>query len=318
MQQKNLQHEIIATLLPTGSQEWCLALQAQIAAAVTGQEWYAVVDPFADEQLPGILWHFDSKPEIWPLFMNTLKPETCMQGPLFVRLQPQSQLTEWLTERACTQAVGLIYEVHSAQSASLFEHLQNLLECLLPEGKKGLFRFYDPRILFALSNALNQLPYMRVPGPATSVHAWEPGRGVPLHLRGPGTLCGEEGITLEEQLLDEISRYTMPYAVISSMQGRVGTRLRALPLPEVFQMVLGVCSAMYDLEIKDVKSCTIATSFAMQVEANIFCDERVKRLIYERPTDNSLIEVLRQLPDAIFEEAQSSFSQRWLLPRSDS
>jgi len=166
---------------PQDFQMWRAGIEWEMATTA-GLKWCAVVDSASDPELPGQLWAMRERSEIWPLFMNTMLQEVSLKGPAFATLRPGGKIADWFLTRAETSAVGLLYAVPDGKEDLLFEHLQHLLETPLPGGGSGVFRFYDPRVLHALTCFHDSLWTRLVVGPATRLHAWDPGRSEALEL----------------------------------------------------------------------------------------------------------------------------------------
>ena len=274
---------------------------SQAMAENDGLAWYALVDPCSDKRLPAKLWELQDNPDIVPLFMNTVILESSMSGPLFVPLQASSPLTEWLLSESAHVPIGIFYGVEKSAASALFEHLQNLLECRLPGGAAGIFRFYDPRVLYAVVKGENDGWSNYVVGQAAVVHAWEPGCRQPLILAAPGWVLEEEGREIDQELLDDISIHTSPYAVIASMRGERGEALRAMPLPEAYAYVRGVCDSIASMGIPYLQDFVVGTSLAMQLGSNIFADEYIRGIVMAREEKETLLDVMRRVPDAYLE-----------------
>jgi hypothetical protein len=265
--------------------------------------WFALVDPCSDERLPAMLWELDNNPGIIPLFMNTMVHDVSMAGPLFVPLSSGSPLTTWLLDKSEYIPLGCFYAVESAEADALFEHLQNLLECTLPNGNPGIFRFFDPRVLFAVSHYPDPAWMRSVAGQATAVYAWEPGCRKPVYFADKGLVVEKEGRAIDQGLMDAISEHTSPYAVITNMQGERGEMLRAMSLPEAYAYVKDICDSIYSLNMPYISEFVTGTSVAMQLGKNIFSDDYVRQIAMNKQDDETLLDVIRKIPDALFSKS---------------
>lgn len=268
--------------------------------------WFALVDPHADSRLPAILWELSDNPGAIPLFMNTLVHEVGMNGPLFVPLDPGGPIANWILAESATTPIGCVYSVNSDESDNLFEHLQNLLECTLPNGKPGIFRFFDPRVLFAVANYSDPLWMQYIIGQAASVYAWEPGCGKPVVYSGIGNILEKEGLLINQGVLDAISEHTSPYAVISSTKGKYGDTLRAMPLHEAYCYVKSICDSISSLQIPYLSDFIAGTVIVMKLNNNIFEDDYIREIVAARKEDQTLVDALRLVPGEYFERMARS------------
>ena len=281
-------------------EHWRDALCRNILAAPHDKVWHAILDPNADEALPELLWEFYDSSHIFPLFMNTMNHESMLRGPLFVTIQKPNRFVEWFFEKSGQKPLGILYHAPAEKTDLLFEHLQNLVECSLPGERKGVFRFYDPRILYALCQCGDEKLKATITGPAIALHAWEPGFERAVELAGENYFLEQEGFFLEQTLLDCFSKQTTTYAVIQNMQGERGDLLRSKPQNEVLLFVSEICNSLFELGITDIYGCIVGTSFVMQVGHNIFKDEIIQKTICENINKYSLLDILLELPDASF------------------
>ncbi|SHN72415.1 DUF4123 domain-containing protein [Desulfovibrio litoralis] len=282
--------------------DWSNYLQSQIVTDNADKltTWYAIIDPSADNNLPDLLCDLNGNSEILPIFMNTMLEEYSLQGPLFVPLKEHSDVVNWFFEKSETKAIGIIYEVENTSVDSFFDHLQNLVECKLPNGKTGVFRFYDPRVLYALTQSEDQSWSHYASGSSLCLHAWEAGRAVPIQVLGENKIMEQEGFLITDDLLNFISKYTAPYTVINNMQGEKGETLRCLPIPESFQFVNSICEDLYSLNIRNISDLIIGISITMQLKYNIFKQTFVQELITAKMPSENLLDVLKKLPDNYF------------------
>ncbi len=277
--------------------QWSAHLRGKIDDEASGHAWYAVIDPHADADLPGILWKYDDKPDVWPLLMTSMDHEVRMQGPLFVRLYARSPLVDWYLAKSCTQAVGILYEAAPEKSDALFEHLQNVVECSLPDGSAGVFRFYDPRIVYALIQLNETNMQSLLAGPALALYGWEFGRGQALELSGKARLLAREGLPLEQALLDGIARFTMPYAILHTIGGERGDYVRSLPFQKAFLFIDDVCATLFKAGITELQDCAACVSCSLQAGRNLFAESPVQDMLLTRGRNTSLPDVLEHISD---------------------
>ncbi|MDR3073504.1 MAG: DUF4123 domain-containing protein [Deltaproteobacteria bacterium] len=277
-------------------------LVAQEMAEKSALNWFALADPCSDGRLPAILWELEDNAGILPLFMNTMLHEVSMAGPLFVPLRASSPLAGWILEESGRVPVGVIYGVEERASSALFEHLQNLLECRLPEGGSGLFRFFDPRVLYAVAGHQNPEWRRLLLGQAEVLHAWEPGCRRPVSLAGPGRALEEEGWEMRRDLLEAIAHHTSPYAVIHWMDGGRGEALRAMPLPEAYAWVREIRDSLAELGWSSLRDFMTGASLCLQLGTNIFEEEELRGMLLAERNAQGLPEAVKTIPDAWFEK----------------
>lgn len=282
-------------------EEWRTGITEQMARA-DGIEWCAVIDPASDPDLPGLLWDFQENAGIWPLFMNTIMHEISLKGPIFVALRPDGKIADWLLTRAEASPIGILYAVAKGKEHDLFEHLQNLLENPLPAGGTGLLRFYDPRILHALTLFPDQKWTRLVVGTAESLHAWEPGRAEALELREgtPEILreCPSEPIP--QELLDFMAKHNAPYAVLHETAAlKQGKRFTDMPVPEAFSFTEAVCRSLGELGICGMHDMTAGVAYCLDVGENIFGTPSGAQWMQAAGTKRPFLELLADIPDEL-------------------
>lgn len=157
------------------------------AMAASDMSWFAVLDPAASRDLPGLLWTVEKEPMAWPLLPDAVPREVAVRGPLFVRLMPNGELAQWFLDGAGEHALGLVCAVKRGGEGGLFRHFRRLLAWEHPAAGPCLLRVHDPRVLHALCRFRDPQWALCVPGPAAMLFAWEPGRAEPVFL------CGKAG-----------------------------------------------------------------------------------------------------------------------------
>lgn len=236
--------------------QWCIALYREITAKTHKPEeasppdWFWVIDACAHPELPGILWQLDSSPDACALYMSTFMEEAMQSGPWFMPCNVESSTTQWLFNQLEKVPLGFLLSVPRGGGDEMYEHLQNLLECTFSQAKNsqphekkaGLFRFYDPRILYGLTTFYDSDYINLVKGPALSLHAWEPGRSIPLTNRyttDQKNFCTGTP-QLPKSLIDHLWKENQVHTIIATLDGDPGVQLRSMPLPEAYEYVDGI------------------------------------------------------------------------------
>ena len=289
---------------PLEFKEWRAGISERMTRD-SDRKWCAVIDPASDPELPGLLWALQENAEIWPLFMNTMMHEISLKGPIFVVLQACGKIADWLLTRAETSPVGILYAVAKGKENDLFEHLQNLLETPLPDAGTGLLRFYDPRVLHALTCFRDKTWTRLAVGPAECLHAWEPGRAEALELRGGSLeiLKDRPSNPIPQELLNFMARHNAPYAVLHEASHlKQASRLRNRPLPEAFSFVEAVCSSLDHLGVCGLADLAFGLAYCLDVEANIFGTPSVSQWMKAADTTRPFPEVFADLHEELIRE----------------
>ena len=275
--------------------EWREGLRREMAL---GLSWYAVIDPACDQELPGLLTHRD-RAEIRPLFTDSMLHDGSLQCPLFVALQAGGKIADWLLTRAQYSAAGALYAVPDGMGDRLFEHLRHLSAPARSNGGPGHFRFYDPRVLHALSRFPDANFSRLAVGPARRVHAWDPGRAeaVVLHQGVPGALTETRSGPLPREVMEFIARRNAPYAVLEEIaKTRQGACLGDLPLPDAFFIVEYVCKSLEALSIWGMRDLVMGVGFCLLAGRNIFSEAPVMEWLSAPGRTGSLQERLAGIP----------------------
>lgn len=104
---------------------------------------YAVLD---GASVPGLLERLDVQSEYVCLYRGELAPDMAEVAPYLVRLEPETEFTDWVIEKGWGNHWG-IFAASRADLRAMRRHLRTLLTVYDPQGKPLYFRFYDPRVL---------------------------------------------------------------------------------------------------------------------------------------------------------------------------
>lgn len=105
---------------------------------------FAVLD---GASVPGLLDKLDQwKPEFVCLYRGDLKDDLAAVAPYLVRLEPETEMTEWILTKGWGNHWG-IFAIAEADLNAMRQHFRKLLTVYDEKGKPLLFRFYDPRVL---------------------------------------------------------------------------------------------------------------------------------------------------------------------------
>ncbi len=278
--------------------EWRQACLQHMREAPADHAFFWLLDSCAHKKLPGLLWELEPHPEAWPLYMNTYLEEARDSGPFLVRCGADSRLTLWALHESAERPLGILLELRPDTTGETFQHLQNLVECLDPQGHRSIFRFYDPRILYAVTSyaADNRLP-LRVLGPALRMTGWEPGRCVPVSVSldmDSGLRCsGPE--QHDEQCLMHIWDENRIHTTIGTLGGESGITLRAMPLPEAYRLVEEVCRILSRHGYLDRRSLAYGTSVTVRCGLEIWTRPDLREALEVRHPKTPLSEILEFL-----------------------
>ena len=114
------------------------------AASRAGGVW-AVIDCARDPAIYGAL--IESRLEFRSLYSGTVPRALEMNAPQLVELLPGHRLTDRLLGPAWGQAWCIFLRIDDA--ANLRHHLRKFLKVRDEQGRRLLFRYYDPRVLRA-------------------------------------------------------------------------------------------------------------------------------------------------------------------------
>jgi len=109
--------------------------------------------------------------EMIPLFVGTKDEENADIGPHLVKVDRDSQLLQWFLEEGAEHGIIFFSE---ASIEVLGAHLQPFLECILPDGRRKMFRFYDPVTFYYFIPNLTPEELSLFMGPACGVACTRP------------------------------------------------------------------------------------------------------------------------------------------------
>jgi hypothetical protein len=101
------------------------------------------------------------------LFPGEIDSELAACAPFLVTLDRDHELTGWLLAEGWGKSWGVFLR-SSAPQPEVLQHLRRLLKVKTEEGKKLVFRFYDPRVLQVLLPTCNDEQLTEAFGPVES------------------------------------------------------------------------------------------------------------------------------------------------------
>lgn len=142
---------------------------------------WAVLDCARDPRIYRSL--LASRLEFRCLYSGKLAPALEMVAPHLVELSPSNLLTATLLNEGWGQAWGVFLKIDDPHN--LRHHLRKFLKARDEDGRRLLFRYYDPRVLRAYLPTCTADELRAVFGPIASfvMESASPGRGLELGLR---------------------------------------------------------------------------------------------------------------------------------------
>jgi hypothetical protein len=132
---------------------------------VDGANTFTVLD---GASVPGLLDKLDQwQPEFVCLYRGELKPDLAEVAPYLVRLDPGTEITEWILSKGWGNHWG-IFAIADADLPVMRQHLRRLLTVYDEKGKPLLFRFYDPRVMRVYLPTCNSEELTAIFGPVAS------------------------------------------------------------------------------------------------------------------------------------------------------
>lgn len=97
--------------------------------------------------IPGLLDQlYEQQPEHACLYRGELEPDMAEVAPYLVRLEPDSDFTDWLIEKGWGRHWG-IFALSGESLSALRRHFRAFLIVYTPETRPVYFRYYDPRVM---------------------------------------------------------------------------------------------------------------------------------------------------------------------------
>ena len=218
---------------------WQKQLREYIGSQRDTTSFFWLIDPTAHETLPGFMWELEKDPVAWPLYMNTYMEEAVNTGPFMVPYRESSPVTGWIFKEMRLTPLGCMLTVKPSNEKKAFEHLQNLLECNNSEGKRSIFRYYDPRVAYGISTYRDDEAKKRLLGPLLKLESWEPGRAVPFVI-GTGVDHGYRCMEIENcnaDLVAHIWNETQIHTLLNAVSSQFSAGLDKLELPEAYAVL---------------------------------------------------------------------------------
>lgn len=274
--------------------DWRLDAQKYFDETSLTYNCYWLLDPCVLPGLQKTLWDIDPDIKAWPLFMNTYLEEVVQSGPLLVAYANTSKTTDWLFEQIALCPLGYLLLVDQSEDSSLFEHLQNLLECITPQGKTSLFRYYDPRIIYALTTYEDEAMLKQILGPALALYGWEHGRGSAFKA-GDGIDHGfrcTEKIQYPEEMFDHIWREVKIHTLIERLSENFIETYPDASVLDIYDELEKVFRYLLSMDILDSESYELAGAITAYFSSAAWNDSRILEKFFgssDKPTLNEIL-----------------------------
>jgi len=106
----------------------------------------------------------EQRPEHVCLYRGELEPDMAEVAPYLVRLEPDSDFTDWLFEKGWGEHWG-IFALSRESLSAMRRHFRALTVVYTPDNKPVYFRYYDPRVMRAYLPTCNVEELSKVFGP---------------------------------------------------------------------------------------------------------------------------------------------------------
>jgi hypothetical protein len=123
---------------------------------------FAVLD---GASIPDLLRQlYEQQPEHGCLYRGELEPDMAEVAPYLVRLEPDSDFTDWLVEKGWGEHWG-IFALSRESLSAMRRHFRSFTVVYTPDNKPVYFRYYDPRVMRAYLPTCNVEELSKVFGP---------------------------------------------------------------------------------------------------------------------------------------------------------
>ena len=273
--------------------EWYKTTRDLFDQASSTHSCYWIIDPCSSPELPAAIWELDPDVNALPLYMNTYLEDVAKAGPMLIPYSRQSKLTAWLFQQMEIRPLGYLIQVEKEKASDLFEHFQNLLECTSPKGTKSLFRFYDPRVMYAITTYSEPTEVENITSPLLCLHGWEYGRRASIYARGKSDsgLCpvyAARSVELLEHIWKEVKIHTM----IGNLSEKFIVTYPGASFVDIYDELEQVFNYLSIMGISDQKSYELAGMITACSSKAAWDDQRVLEKFFGRPDNAPLSKTL--------------------------
>jgi len=277
--------------------EWYKTTRDFFDQASSTHSCYWIIDPCSSPELPAAIWELDPDANALPLYMNTYLEDVAQAGPMLIPYSRQSKLTAWLFQQMELRPLGYLVQAEKEDASELFEHLQNMLECTSPKGTKSLFRFYDPRVMYAVTTYNVDLAIEQLLGPVLYLHGWEYGRRTAIHA-GDGTdhlfRCTGE-VKYPEELFEHIWKEVKIHTSIEVLKDALSITYPNASFFDLYGELEKTYNYIMSYGFRDEQLFELAAAITADYSNNIWRDGRVTQILSERSERTTLIDVFGKI-----------------------
>jgi hypothetical protein len=143
------------------------------------------------------------QPDYACLYRGELKPDLAESAPYLVRLQPDTQFTDWVVIDGWGKHWGVFLR-STKELPAIRRHLRGLLQVHDADGRPLLFRFYDPRVLSVFLPTCNAEQLATFFGPVDSFLLEGPAADMLLRFRVIDGALKKEKRTLTTEIQENL------------------------------------------------------------------------------------------------------------------
>lgn len=166
---------------------------SQILFADREANAFAVLD---GASVPGLLENFYRyELDYVCLYRGDLEPDMAEVAPYLVRLEPDSEFTDWVIGQGWGKHWG-IFALSDADIQAMRRHFRRFLIVHDSHGKPLLFRYYDPRVLRVYLPTCNTEEMVTIFGPVVSYILEDKNPTTVLHFRTASGALRQEKLQL--------------------------------------------------------------------------------------------------------------------------
>lgn len=254
-----------------------------------------LLDSPAHPSLPGILWNLEPMPDALPLYMSSYYDEVVNSGPFLVQCKVDSPIMKWILQEAENRPLASLIHVDKSASDDLFDHLQNVLECMY-DGELTLFRFYDPRVLYGIQTSKDNKSITKILGPICRWDSWEPGRCVAIQL-GNGLDSGyrcEGPLKYPDDFLQHIWDENNIHTLVAQLSHRF-KEFSVNTLQDSYKYIEDTYNFLSKYEFEDRESLTYGACIAAYHGKNIWNNTTVKEAFNKNCKIKTLVDICTEL-----------------------
>ena len=160
---------------------------------------FAILDGASIDDLLDNLYSL--QPEFECLYRGDLEPDMAKVAPYLVKLDAESEFTDWLVRQGWGCHFG-IFAVSASDMRAIRGHLRSILTVYDVAGTPLLFRYYDPRVLRLYLPTCNEEELATVFGPVDSYLMEGKTADTMLSFRLKGGVLDQGNIDLRGKLVE--------------------------------------------------------------------------------------------------------------------